>query len=68
MGDAQGPLAAKSIYEGLLGREDENVTLDDIPYLIDQAIEKLREQSLAGNKPPFDPEAYFWAQFVYIGA
>jgi hypothetical protein len=57
MHDQDGPAMAQWIYEALL--ENEDIELDDIPYALDLAVQKLRQ---SGASP------YRWATFVHMGA
>jgi hypothetical protein len=57
MHDIDGPQVARWFYESLL--ENEQIDLDDVPYALDDAIQKLRE---TGVSP------YRWATFMHMGA
>lgn len=58
MGDEDGPLVARVVYEELLKRD--TFELDDIPYALDDAVQRLREDFTIG------PER--WATFIHVGA
>ena len=57
MGDTDGPKIAESVYNELLSKDI--LELDDIPYALDLAVERLR----ATGAPPAR-----WATFIHIGA
>jgi hypothetical protein len=57
MHDHDGPQMAQWVYEALL--ENDVLELDDIPYALDEAVQKLRH---TGASP------YRWATFVHLGA
>ena len=57
MNDTDGPVIAGHFYDSLL--KNEVIQLDDIPYALDFAVQKLR----ALRVPP-----YRWAPFIHIGA
>jgi hypothetical protein len=56
MNDEDGPDVARCVYEALL--EHETLDLDDVPYALDLAVQRLRERGV--------PEAR-WASFVHMG-
>jgi hypothetical protein len=60
MGDAEGPDIAESIYSALFkqGATSDYLDPDDVPYALDEAVQKLRRSGL-------DPS--FWATYVHIG-
>jgi hypothetical protein len=60
MGDFDGPVIAESIYASLFAdkRESEFLDPDDIPYALDNAVQKLRNSGL-------DPS--FWATYIHMG-
>jgi hypothetical protein len=57
MDDADGPRVAKSFYERLFAAE--TITLDAIPYALDNAVTELRRSGVPPER---------WATFVHIGA
>jgi len=57
MGDIDGPVVAKIVYEELM--KEETVDLDVIPYALDTAVQKLCQT----GRPPQQ-----WATFVHFGA
>jgi hypothetical protein len=57
MYDADGPRMAEWFYEDLL--ENDTIELDDIPYALDAAVQKLRQSGV----PP-----HRWATYVHWGA
>jgi hypothetical protein len=58
MGDVDGPEVARTLYDGLFSKE--KLDLEDVPYLLDDAIQGLRERS---------PKAFHrWATFIHTGA
>jgi hypothetical protein len=60
MRDLEGPDVAESIYSALFKDDGSSGFLDpdDIPYALDEAVQKLRASGL-------DPS--FWATYVHIG-
>jgi hypothetical protein len=57
MDDKDGYVVADYIYKGLL--ENPELSLKDVPYLLDDAIRDLRETK--------QKESYDWAPFIYTG-
>jgi hypothetical protein len=57
MGDEDGPSMAQSFYEALL--ENELIQLEDIPYALDVAVQKLRAAGVPANR---------WATYIHLGA
>jgi hypothetical protein len=57
MHDRDGPQVAQWVYEALL--EKEGLYLDDIPYVLDDAVQRLRKQGASANR---------WATFIHMGA
>jgi hypothetical protein len=57
MYDADGPKMAQWFYEGLL--EKETIELDDIPYALDSAVQKLRQSGALPQR---------WATYMHWGA
>jgi len=58
MGDADGPVVAKAVYEELYKAGAEVLDPDAIPYALDFAVRKLREKGLAASR---------WAPYVHLG-
>jgi hypothetical protein len=60
MGDSEGPDVAESIYSSLFPEDalSEYINLNDVPYALDDAVQKLRRSGL-------DPS--FWATYIHIG-
>lgn len=57
MYDTDGPKMAKWFYEALL--ENEAICLDDIPYALDTAVTKLRQEGVPARQ---------WATYMHLGA
>jgi hypothetical protein len=57
MSDSDGPRVAQWVYEYLL--ENEEFRLKDVPYALDDAVQKLREQGASPHR---------WATFIHMGA
>ena len=57
MYDHDGPMVAQWFYEALL--EKEVIELDDVPYALDVAVQKLRETGARPNR---------WATYMHMGA
>jgi hypothetical protein len=57
MFDTDGPRMAQWFYEALL--ENETVDLDDIPYALDTAVQKLRTDGASPTR---------WATYMHLGA
>ena len=57
MADADGPKMAQWFYEALL--EHEVIQLNDIPYALDTAVQKLKESGVSRNR---------WATYMHWGA
>lgn len=57
MGDPDGPLIAKIVYEALFkeGQMDPEV----VPYALDAAVRELRAQKVPPNR---------WATYIHMGA
>jgi CHAT domain-containing protein len=58
MGDIDGPVVAETVYRELLEGEDEMLDFDIVPYALDTAVRKLRDQGLGPSR---------WAPFIHIG-
>jgi hypothetical protein len=57
MHDMDGPKVAQWFYEALL--ENETIELDDIPYALDEAVQKLRDTGASPAR---------WATYMHFGA
>jgi hypothetical protein len=57
MTDSDGPRVAAQVYRALLGKS--TLEMDDIPYILDAAARKLREDGASAGR---------WAAFVHVGA
>jgi hypothetical protein len=57
MNDADGPKMAQWFYEALL--ENETIQLDDIPYALDAAVQKLRGEGVPAAR---------WVTYMHWGA
>jgi hypothetical protein len=57
LGDEDGPFVAKEVYRQLLSKD--TLELDDIPYALDQAVQKLRIAT---------PSPGRWATYIHMGA
>lgn len=58
MGDMDGPVVAKRVYEELFRGKEEYLDPDSIPYALDAAVGSLREQRLHPSR---------WAPYVHFG-
>ncbi len=58
MNDEDGPRVAKTVYEQLFAGEDELLDPDAVPYALDDATRRLREQGLSPSR---------WAQYIHLG-
>ena len=58
MGDLDGPIVAKTIYEELFHTGVETLDPETIPYALDSAVRKLRASGLAASR---------WAPYVHLG-
>lgn len=58
MEDADGPMIAKYVYEGLFKGGTQQLDPDDVPYALDAAVQRLRQVQSAPSR---------WAQFVHLG-
>jgi hypothetical protein len=57
MGDPDGPVIAKLLYEELISHTI--VTVDDIAYALDAAVSHLRTRNVSPVR---------WATFIHVGA
>ena len=58
MGDIDGPVVAKKLYEALYAGESEYLDPEVIPYALDAAVDKLRRRKLHPSR---------WAPYVHFG-
>lgn len=58
MGDVDGPIVAKRIYEELFAGDEEYLIPDRIPYALDAAVADLRKRGLHASR---------WAPYVHFG-
>jgi hypothetical protein len=58
MSDVDGPLVARWVYENLILDKD-TFDLEDIPYALDAAVQKLRARGVSAKR---------WATFMHMGA
>ncbi|EIN11163.1 hypothetical protein PUNSTDRAFT_131340 [Punctularia strigosozonata HHB-11173 SS5] len=58
MEDADGPMVARMVYEEIFRGDSEVLNPDDVPYALDAAVQKLREEH---------PEPSRWALYVHLG-
>lgn len=58
MGDIDGPVVARRVYEELFAREGEYLDPDSIPYALDDAIKELRDRGIHPSR---------WATYVHLG-
>lgn len=58
MGDIDGPVVAKTVYEELFCARTEVLDPDAIPCALDLAVRKLRAKGLAASR---------WAPYVHLG-
>jgi hypothetical protein len=58
MGDVDGPIVAQVVYEELFGVHEEYLSPDIIPYALDTAVRRLRENGLHPSR---------WAPYIHLG-
>ncbi|EIN12573.1 hypothetical protein PUNSTDRAFT_141242 [Punctularia strigosozonata HHB-11173 SS5] len=58
MGDMDGPLVARTVYEELFRGDSEHLDPRIVPYALDAAVQKLRD---------IDPNPSRWAPYIHIG-
>lgn len=58
MGDVDGPVIAKKVYEEIFAGDSEYLDPDSIPYALDAATRELRAKGLHFSR---------WAPYVHIG-
>jgi hypothetical protein len=57
MGDPDGALVARKVYESLFARSE--LELGDVPYALDDAVQEMRRMGLPAAR---------WATFIHMGA
>jgi hypothetical protein len=58
MGDVDGPVVAKTVYEEIFADDGEMLDFDVVPYALDDSVRKLRAQGLEPSR---------WAPYIHIG-
>jgi hypothetical protein len=58
MGDIDGPVVAETVYQELFAGNDDGLNFDVVPYALDAAVRKLRNQGLEPSR---------WATYIHIG-
>jgi hypothetical protein len=58
MGDVDGPVVARTVYQGLFDGEGEFLDPDVIPYALDAVVTQLRSE---GHHPSR------WAPYIHLG-
>ena len=58
MGDVDGPIIARKVYEELFGGDSEHLDPDDVPYALDAAVALLRKRGMPTS---------LWATYIHIG-
>jgi CHAT domain-containing protein len=58
MGDVDGPIVARTVYEELFAGDGKMLDFDVVPYALDAAVRKLRAQGLEPSR---------WAPYIHIG-
>jgi CHAT domain-containing protein len=58
MNDIDGPVVTKTVYEELFVGESDILDFDIIPYALDMAVRKLRDQGLEPSR---------WAPYIHMG-
>jgi CHAT domain-containing protein len=58
IGDVDGPVVAETVYRKLFEGEGETLDFDIVPYALDEAVRKLRNQGLEPSR---------WAPYIHIG-
>lgn len=58
MGDVDGPVVAKKVYEELFGTKEEFLDLDTVPYALDIAVRDLRKRRIHPSR---------WATYAHFG-
>ena len=58
MGDVDGPIVAKTVYEAIFAGQSEYLDAEVIPYALDDAVQALRRRGLSSSR---------WATYVHLG-
>lgn len=58
MGDVDGPIVAKRVYQELFANNAEYLDPDSIPYALDAAVLDLKQRGLHPSR---------WAPYVHFG-
>lgn len=58
MNDADGPYVAKIVYKRLFEDDSEFLDRDTIPFALDEAARKLREDGIPAAR---------WATYIHVG-
>ena len=58
MGDIDGPVVAKTVYEELFGTKEDFLDPDTVPYALDNAVRGLRERRIHPIR---------WATYAHFG-
>jgi CHAT domain-containing protein len=58
MNDVDGPVVAETVYRELFAGDGDELDFDVVPYALDAAIRKLREQGLEISR---------WAPYIHVG-
>ena len=58
MGDVDGPVIAKKVYETIIQDDSEHLDPTAIPYALDAAVQELRERGLHPSR---------WAPYIHFG-
>jgi CHAT domain-containing protein len=58
MGDIDGPVVAETVYKELFAGEGDILDFDVVPYALDAAVGRLRDQGLEPSR---------WAPYIHIG-
>jgi hypothetical protein len=57
MGDINGPVVAEGVYRDLFAGDSEELDMDVLPYLLDDAARKLREHGVEPSR---------WAPYIHF--
>lgn len=58
MGDADGPIIARVVYQQLFRNHEGVMDTDSVPYALDEAIHAMRMQGLHAAR---------WAPYIHLG-
>lgn len=58
MGDVDGPVVAKKVYEAVIQNDLEYLDPTTIPYALDAAVQELRAKGLHPSR---------WAPYIHFG-